>query len=126
MKREKLSDNFYRYEFACKCGCGKDDISGLLVDDLQEIRDAIGQKIITNSGCRCRKHNKREGGKRYSSHCEGLATDIYSPGMMPEVLMDVIQCVIKDHCGIGVSQARRGKRGFVHLEWRTKNRRWVY
>ncbi len=74
--REKLTDNFYRDEFACRCGCGFDAISLLLVNRLQQVRDEIGNPIKITSGCRCTAHNKWEGGDSLSSHLIGHAVDI--------------------------------------------------
>jgi len=74
--REKLSDNFYRDEFACRCGCGSDSISLLLVNRLQQVRDEIGNPINITSGCRCAKHNEAEGGNVFSAHLSGHAVDI--------------------------------------------------
>ena len=34
-----LTANFNRAEFACKCGCGKDDIKDALAVKVQAIRD---------------------------------------------------------------------------------------
>ena len=117
--RQKLTKDFTRNEFRCKCGCGADWINCWLVHDLQKIRDAIGQRVIVTSGVRCCRHNLAEGGHNHSRHVRGLAADIYVEGMMPEVLMDVIQCVLKGSYGLGVYQ------NFVHYEYRPLGRRWV-
>lgn len=126
MKREKLSDNFYRDEFACKCGCGGDWINESLVNNLQAIREAIGRPIYVTSGVRCLEWNKKISGHPQSKHKYGRAVDIYVLGIKPEVLMDVIQCVVKDFCGIGVYQTQRGEGGFVHFDvLRAKDKRWT-
>ena len=121
MKREKLSDNFYRDEFDCRCGCGWDNIDRRVVSWLQVVRDALGRPVHVTSGLRCKKHNRAVGGHQYSLHRRGLAADITVRGMMPEVLMDIIQCVAHCRCGIGVYPNWR----FVHFEIRSDNRRWV-
>ena len=74
--REKLTLNFYRDEFACRCGCGSDSISLLLVNRLQQVRDEIGAPIKITSGCRCLAHNEVEGGNAFSAHLSGHAADI--------------------------------------------------
>jgi uncharacterized protein YcbK (DUF882 family) len=67
-----ISQDFNRSEFACKCGCGRDNISLDLVDRLQRLRAITGIPIHINSGCRCIKHNQDQGGKPDSAHiCEG-------------------------------------------------------
>lgn len=71
-----LTEHFSKNEFACTCGCGFDAISLCLVNALEKIRSKIGISIIINSGCRCKEHNKRVGGKVDSSHLSGLAADI--------------------------------------------------
>ena len=77
----QLSKNFQLSEFACKCGCGQmPNAESLefryLVCKLQSIRDACRFPLIINSGFRCPKHNKKEGGESDSSHLIGLGADI--------------------------------------------------
>jgi len=67
---------FNRSEFACKCGCGKDDISGHLVHFLGKVREILDRPLVVTSGCRCQKHNEESGGKETSSHLKGLAADL--------------------------------------------------
>lgn len=78
-----LSKNFTTEEFACKCGCGLDNISPKLVNMLQQVRDIIGKPMNITSGCRCRTHNAKKsvGGKPDSAHLPNkdgvcLAADI--------------------------------------------------
>ena len=71
-----VSSNFSRIEFACKCGCGFDKIEPRLVFMLQRIRDALGEPLRVNSGCRCERHNAKVGGVEKSWHMEGLAADL--------------------------------------------------
>ena len=74
--REKLSDNFYRDEFACP-HCGVADIDPRLVLKLQELRLAIGRSLVITSGYRCQEHNdKIPHSSKNSSHIRGLAVDI--------------------------------------------------
>ena len=40
-----LTANFDRAEFACKCGCGKDDIKDALAVKVQAIRDLVKRPI---------------------------------------------------------------------------------
>lgn len=79
-----LTKDFNRREFACKCGCGFDRIDPRVVAMAQKIRDAIGEPVRINSGCRCLKHNKAVGGVMArpgsaggdSYHTEGKAADL--------------------------------------------------
>lgn len=82
----KLSKDFEKWEFACGCGCGYDDIDPKLVDKLQMLRDLVGKPIIVTSGCRCKRYNKHIGGVDNSPHLLGLATDIVVEGMTPTTL----------------------------------------
>lgn len=61
-----LTKDFSRREFACKCGCGFDRIDPRVVAMAQKIRDAIGEPVRINSGCRCTWHNKNEKGVQVS------------------------------------------------------------
>jgi uncharacterized protein YcbK (DUF882 family) len=74
-----LTRDFSRSKFACRCGCGFDSISEILVAKLQLLRNALGVPIIINSGCRCQKHNEAIGGAKLSYHTLGLAADIAIP-----------------------------------------------
>ena len=72
-----LTKNFSRYEFACNCGCGFDNINPTLINMLQTIRSYIGEPFDISSGCRCKYWNKHEKGKRNSQHLLGNAADIH-------------------------------------------------
>ena len=72
----KLTKHFNKEQFTCKCGCGYNNISLQLVDMLQQARSNLNIPFIITSGCRCVKHNNKEGGVSNSSHLYGLAVDI--------------------------------------------------
>jgi len=59
---------FPTYEYVCNCGCGTDSIAKVLLAKLTEARVLAGIPFILTSGCRCKKHNKVEGGSDTSSH----------------------------------------------------------
>jgi uncharacterized protein YcbK (DUF882 family) len=71
-----LTNDFSRREFACKCGCGYNQIDPRVVFMAQLIRDALGQSVRVNSACRCAKHNAAVGGVGESYHTTGLAADL--------------------------------------------------
>ncbi|OFW47581.1 MAG: hypothetical protein A2163_00740 [Actinobacteria bacterium RBG_13_35_12] len=71
-----MTKNFKREDFNCKCGCGLNNISMLLVELLQEARDELVYPITISSGCRCESHNKHVGGKPESEHLIGLGVDV--------------------------------------------------
>jgi len=62
-----LTRNFSIEEFACPC-CGLSTISTKLVEDLQWLRDKIGQPLVITSAVRCSAHNKKVGGVPLSAH----------------------------------------------------------
>lgn len=72
--------NFTRSEFACKCGCGFDQIDLELVALCQKLRDRFGGPVVISSGCRCPEHNRRVGGKVNSRHLLGRAVDFSVSG----------------------------------------------
>jgi uncharacterized protein YcbK (DUF882 family) len=73
-----LTKDFSRREFACKDNCGYDKIDPRVVVMAQTIRDALGEPIRINSGCRCAKRNASAGGVGDSYHMHGLAADLSS------------------------------------------------
>lgn len=81
-----LAKHFDRLEFACKCGCGFDDIAPELVDSLEQIIDYLSKcehgftACIITSGCRCSKHSVNVGGKATDAHTKGIAADCYFLG----------------------------------------------
>lgn len=72
---DQLTRNFWRSEFACKCGCGFDAIRLTLVGVLQLCRDMIGKPITVTSGCRCPDRNAEAGGEPNSYHVTAEAID---------------------------------------------------
>lgn len=102
-----LAKNFSRYEFACHCGCGFDQVALELVFWLQGLRERIGRPLYINSGCRCAAHNTAVRGAKNSYHLRGLAADIHAD-MDPVELgraaaaMDVFQGLIVHAWGVHV------------------------
>jgi len=72
-----LTKNFSRHEFACKCACGYDEISLVLVRRLQGMRNLLGSSITVTSGCRCEQHNRYCGGSENSDHLAGEGVDVF-------------------------------------------------
>lgn len=73
---EWTSKYFKQREFACKCGCGFNNISPLLVQKLDTIRETLDMPLKIHSGCRCEEYNKKVGGKADSAHTRGFAADV--------------------------------------------------
>jgi uncharacterized protein YcbK (DUF882 family) len=91
----KLTDNFSKSEFNCKCGCEMpnyvlDNIK-LLAIQLQTIREYVGQPIKINSAYRCELHNSIIGGVKTSQHILGKASDITINTFTPDEVVDVIE-----------------------------------
>ena len=68
--------NFKVNEFACKCGCGFNEIDQRAMNMAQVIREELGVPVRVNSGCRCEKHNAKVGGVKGSKHTKGFAADL--------------------------------------------------
>lgn len=67
---------FTNDEITCKCGCGANNLRQSTLDKMNNARQIAGIQFITESVCRCPKHNKAEGGEDDSAH----------------ISMDIIQC----------------------------------
>ena len=95
----KLSANFNSDEFKCPC-CGKINISTMLIDKLQQLRDLINKPIIITSGYRCPAYNKKIGGYSHSPHLTGEASDIQVKGMSPITIAGIAQRIHNIRLGI--------------------------
>ena len=114
-----MTKNFSRSEFACKCGCGRNNISIKLVGALQTLRDLIGKPIIINCGCRCPEHNSAVGGVPNSQHVNGTAADIRCVSMSSRELKKFAEEVAEfANGGIGLYDT------FLHVDVRGHRARW--
>ena len=125
--RDWVFPNFKPDEFACKCGCGFDDIDPLLVSALQRLRDEVQRPVVVNSGCRCRSHNAAVKGAPQSQHMQGKAADIRIDGMTSRQIFDVIRRLYLDgEIYVGYVYAINGRS--VHVDVRAPQsqvvRRW--
>lgn len=116
--RTQLSANFYRDEFECKCGCGFDTVDAELVQVLQDVRDEFDESILITSGCRCPKHNAKEGGATTSMHLTGKAADFVVKGIHADLVADYLESLYPDRYGIGRYSGR------CHIDVRAKKARW--
>lgn len=80
---------FTKAEFACRCGCGFDEINPVLVEILDAMRGHLEIPCKVNSGCRCAAHNKAVGGAKHSQHLLGNAADIRFAGVTPAVVAEL-------------------------------------
>ena len=83
----KLTRNFSKSEFDCKCGCVMpDDVLENIKElayHLQRLRDKLDKPIKINSAYRCVNHNRKIGGAKNSQHILGNASDIVVKDMKP-------------------------------------------
>ena len=112
----KLSPNFEREEFACRCGCGFDTVDAELIEMVQAARDELGP-IKINSACRCEVHNRKEGGAENSQHKLGRAADLKPLHTTVDRLWSFLS-VNYPEAGIGRYNT------FVHLDSRGYKAKW--
>lgn len=125
----EIANYFEPYEFACKCDCGEDSVEDELLRKLNLARYYYGHPMFVNSGCRCEKHNKKEGGSPTSSHItkpgkKCKATDLQCEGSRARHLMlDALFWAGFQRIGVN-DQA-----GFIHVDVdKSKDQKvfWIY
>ena len=109
---------FKRKEFVCKCGCGFDTVDYMLAIVLDDLRANFGVPITITSGCRCKKHNKNEGGSKNSQHISGKASDLKVKGVKPRKVFDYLDKKYPNKFGLGLYNNR------IHIDVRNKKARW--
>ena len=118
----KLSEHFNSEEFACKCGCGKSEVSPKLIELLDIIRKYANAPITIVSGRRCPAHNKNCGGVKTSQHLLGNAADIQIKGMSASKVQQFIQELHESNkCRVG---GLGSYTTFTHVDVRQKVARW--
>lgn len=122
----RLTKNFELSEFQCHDGTPvpaelMKNVQ-LLADNLQVLRDDIGEPIRINSAYRHPEYNKRIGGARNSQHIQAKAADITAKSYSPKKLAARIERLIAagkmKQGGIGIYP------GFVHYDVRGTRARW--
>jgi len=125
----KLTGNFSKSEFNCKCGCEMpndvlDNIK-LLAIQLQTIREYVGQPIKINSAYRCQLHNSIIGGVKTSQHILGKASDITINNFTPDEVADVIEnLLVNEMLGSFYIGGLGRYNTFTHLDIRDYKARW--
>jgi uncharacterized protein YcbK (DUF882 family) len=122
----QLTENFELIEFICKDGSPVPDEYmhnvKLLAENLQVLRDELGEPVRINSAYRSPNYNKRIGGKPASKHLVAQAADITVKGKTPKQLALIIERLISQRKmkqgGLGVYP------GFVHYDVRGTKARW--
>lgn len=118
----RLSKNFLRLEFVCKCGCGFDIVDAELIYVLEKARKHFGDKplhITFNGGCRCVEWNEKTGGAKQSRHLLGQAADHFIHGVSHEDLQDYYLTHYPNQYGIGCYP------NFTHIDVRERAARWM-
>lgn len=108
----KLTENFSSEEFACKCGCGLDDIDTRLVSILQRLRNHFKRFVVVTSGLRCDRYNRKVGGRPKSNHRLGLAADIKVQGVSPYEVAKIADILMPGWGGIKIYPT------FTHIDVR--------
>lgn len=112
---DQVTKNFRRSEFACRRGCGKDNINPELVELLQTMRDFIEREhgkaipFRITSGVRCPTCNAEVGGSKRSAHLDSDAADIAVTDAVSRywVLLAAYRCGAKR---VGVAKT------FIHVD----------
>ena len=109
--------HFNKSEFACKCGCGFDNINLDLVKLLEQIRSHFGDNpLYITSGCRCASHNKAVGGVQGSRHVLGKASDIYIEGVSTRDLLDYCKTLVANGQARYTYTNSSNMNGVVHID----------
>jgi zinc D-Ala-D-Ala carboxypeptidase len=119
----KDTKNFKASEFACPC-CGLNNMSQIMIDALQKIRDRVGVPMRINSGSRCSDRNKKDGGKPDSAHLKGFAVDIAVPKAASGLRYSIIAYALQE----GIKRIGIGD-NFIHLDIDpilAQNQMWIY
>lgn len=114
----------YKYfsmaEFACRCGCNKNEMSPTFLYRLDELRHRCGFPFVVVSGYRCKNHPieaAKAGGP--GQHSKGVAADIrVRSGAERYKLMR--HAFDMNFGGIGPHA------NYVHVDDRAKKTAWVY
>ena len=125
----KLTKNFNKREFDCKCGCEMPSSVFYeieeLANELQVIRDHFKAPIQINSAYRCPSHNKAIGGVSNSQHVLGKASDIVIKGYTPDEVADELEVMLQDECLFPFHLGGIGKYNtFTHIDIRANKARW--
>lgn len=115
---DKVSKNFSRSEFKCRCNCGFATIDVDLLNVLEVVRKKFNSPVKINSGCRCELHNISVGGSYGSKHKQGIAADIVVKGVSPEDVYNFLDLYQPHKYGVGKYEE------FTHIDIRGKKARW--
>lgn len=110
----RLTKNFLSNEFACKCGCGEESISEVIIMLCQLVRSHFDKPVTITSGVRCEEHNAKVGGAVDSQHRlrdgKGHAADIKVAGVDPEDVYEYLDTMFPKSLGLGLYSS------WVHID----------
>lgn len=128
-----MTKNFKIDEFKCKgnlkgCNCEMPEevLKNIqeLAENLQIIRDQLGEPIKINSAYRCEAYNRKIGGVKRSQHILGKAADIRVKNLTPD---EVATAVDKLQEGGFIKAGGLGRyNSFTHIDIRGKKARWDF
>ena len=118
---QRLTKNFWRHEFQCKCGkCGFDTMDWQTVEIVQKACDHYANRLgvhrvvcVVTSAARCLEHNRAVGSTDASQHVKGRAMDVRILGVTPQELYDYFCAEYPDRLGFGLYTT------FVHADSRS-------
>ena len=106
--RGKMKNYFKPKELRCKCGCGLNNFSPILLGHINEIRFYLGFPLVVKSACRCPSHNQKEGGKHSSDHLTGEGVDVKAIGSQTRFMI-IYKAILLGINRIGIAKT------FIHL-----------
>ena len=126
-----MTKNFKIKEFECKgnlkgceCKMPEEVYNNIkeLAENLQIIRDELGEPIKINSGWRCENYNRKINGVKRSQHLKGKAADIRVKNLTPD---EVATAIDKLQEGGFIKDGGLGRyNSFTHYDIRGKKARW--
>lgn len=100
------------------------NLTALVANILDPLREAYGKPIIVTSGYRCAKLNKAVGGVKNSQHLTGEAADIQAVSKMPKDNKEIFDLIKKLKLPFDQLIDEYGM-AWVHVSYSKRNRKQV-
>lgn len=100
------------------------NLTALVANILDPLREAYGKPIIVTSGYRCAKLNKAVGGVKNSQHLTGEAADIQAASKLPKDNKKIFELIQKLSLPFDQLIDEYGM-AWVHVSYSSRNRRQV-
>lgn len=107
------------------------NLSRLVREVLDPLREEYGRPIIVTSGYRSPKLNKHVGGTKYSAHLDGRAADIRSTHYDRELIKEIGEIIVKHINDWPIDQVifekrdHRGLPSWIHVAFSRSPRRMI-